>query len=144
MIFFVMSGYFKDISEVAGIKINDEDMNREAQVVNAITDEKEAVWCPVFHNDILMLADRSVGFGYPSTPWTWKAYKNRNYKTDKQNPARVIIYYAGHDVWGNNQDKYAKQIGKLIKNEYTQVDDLCIYVRNDYYDEARKIIDTLE
>lgn len=142
-IFFILSGYFRDISEVTSIKVNDEDMNKEACIVNAITDEKEAVWCPVFHNDILMLSDRSVGFGYPSTPWTWRGYKKK-FKKDKNTPARVIIYYEGHNVWEYNQDDYAKPIKKLVKNEYTQIDDLCIYVRNDYYEEARKIIDSMD
>lgn len=140
LIIFVASGYFKDISEVTIIKINDEEISKEASIVNAVTDENEAVWCPVFHNEILMQADRAVAFGYPQTPWTWRAYKNR-FEEDIKNPARVLIYYEGHDVWGNKQDEYAKRLGSFVKEKYTQVEDLCIYIRNDYYDEAMKIIE---
>ena len=143
LIFFVLSGYFKDISEVTSIKINDDEMNMEAKIVNALTEEDEKVWCPVLSNYILMLADRPVGLGYPATPWTWRGYK-KNFKKEKKNPARVMIYFEGLDVWGNNQDEYAKPIKKLVKKKYTQVDGMCVYVRNDYYEEARKIIDSIE
>lgn len=143
LLFFVLSGYFRDISEVASIKINDETMGREASIVKAITDEDESVWCPVFRNDILMMSDRSVGLGYPATPWTWRGYEKK-FKEDSLSPARVLIYYEGHDVWGNKQEEYAKPIEQLVKKEYTQIDDLCIFVRNDYYNDAKKIIDSLE
>lgn len=143
LIVFVASGYLRDISEVATIKVNDDEMNTEAQIINAITNENEPIWCFGFHNDVLMLADRFCTSGYPATPWTWKAYKKK-FKKDKKAPARVVLYDEEHMVWNYVQKEYAPSLYKFMSEEYTRYNDTYIYIRKDYYDKAIDIIQSID
>ena len=140
---FLFSGYLNNISEIACIKIDDEQMNYEAKVLNAITDENEGIWTFAFCNDLMMLANRYPEVTYPTTPWTWQAYEKR-FKKDKKKAGRVLIYSPDFEVWGHRQADYAPELAKYVNKEYTQFEDTYIYIRKDYYEEAINIVDSID
>lgn len=133
LVVFMAAGYLFDIQQFTTIDVNSYDIVEEAQILDELVDEDEGVACTTFANDILMKADRFPEKGYPTTPWTWEAYKNR-FEKDMENPPKVVIYNCEHEVWGNLQSVYAPEFYTFMNENYTRYGETRIYVLNDYYD----------
>ncbi len=136
---FIASGYLNsinmtvDISSVQGMSQQSEG----SKIVHAITEESEGIWTVMFANNILMQSDRIPVGAAPTTPWTWEGLGKEQFSKLKKDMPRVALMDEEHVVWGYMLKDYAPKVIKFIKNHYTQFPNTaCVYVRNDYYEEA--------
>lgn len=141
MVFIVIaSGYCNNISQIANIKLTEEQTN-ESKVISEITDKDESIWMLTFDNQDAMLSDRTVVGASPTTPWTWEGFGKKQFKKFKKNAPRVAIFTEEHECWGYKIKNYAPEVVKYVKKNYTLMPDTSnVYVRNEYYEEACKKI----
>lgn len=136
----LISGYFKNITKLTMVDFK-EPTNAVSDVIKEITEEDESIWEFVFCNDIIMMSDRTAVGAAVTTPWTWEGYGKTQFDDLKENPPRVAYYNDGFELWGYLQADYAPDAIEYLKANYTQLPDVGgVYVRNDYYEEACKII----
>ena len=128
-------GYFSDISEILSIKINVYSYDEDAEILKEITKEDEGIGTFCFANATMMKSDRFPIMGYPATPWTWEAYRDRFFYKDILNPPRVVLYDDTHGVVEQLQTVYAAELSSLISTDYKRIGDSRVYVRDDYYNE---------
>ncbi|MCM1499262.1 MAG: hypothetical protein NC124_12420 [Clostridium sp.] len=131
----ILSGYCQNISKITTLKF-EEEKSYSSTVIEKITDSEETIWMATFDNADAMLADRVVTGAEVTTPWTWEGIGKKRWKKFKENAPRVAIFSEGHECWGHKIADYAPKVVKYIKKNYTLIPDTCVYVRNDYYEEA--------
>lgn len=110
-------------------------------VLENITEEDEAVWQINFSNYLVMYADRPTMKNLAAVPWFWEAVGIETLGEISADMPRVALYDVNHEVWGYKQSEYAPELAEFMQEHYHQYNDTEIYIRNDYYDEAVKIID---
>lgn len=137
----LVSGYFKGITKLTMVDFT-EPTNATSEVIKEITEDDESIWSFVFCNDIIMMSDRTAVGATVTTPWTWEGYGETQFADLMENPPRVAYYYDDFEVWGNKQVDYAPDAIEYLKANYTQLEGAeGVYVRNDYYEEACRIIE---
>lgn len=78
---------------------------------------------------------------YAYTPWFTMAYEDKIVEDLKETTPKLVQYDDSMEVWGYNILQYAPIYCEYIKNNYTPLNsELQIWVRNDYYNEAKDII----
>lgn len=137
----LVSGYLKNLTKLTMVDFT-EPTNETSEVIKEITEDDESIWSFVFCNDIVMMSDRTAVGAAVTTPWTWEGYGETQLADLMKNPPKVAYYYDDFEVWGNKQADYAPDAIDYLKANYTPLPNAeCVYVRNDYYEEACRIIE---
>lgn len=135
LIFIFMFSYMSTFSNFA--TIGAEGPNIEADYIECITEEDEAVWqASIGFNPLVMQSDRPSVMNAASTPWTWEAFSELNIKRMDEEEPRVVIYNPEAEVWGYYIKDYAPEMGEFLEEHYTNYPGTSIYIINSYYDEA--------
>lgn len=135
LIFIFMFSYISTFSDFA--TIGAEGPNIEADYIECITEEDEAVWqASIGFNPLVMQSDRPSVMNAASTPWTWEAFSELNIKRMDEEEPRVVIYNPEAEVWGYYIKDYAPEMGEFLEEHYTNYPGTSIYIINSYYDEA--------
>ena len=139
-LFLVMTPYWSDLSGFHSLGI-DEEKNANASILSAVLKNGEAVWLLNFDCTSAMLADRPAIQNVGATPWMWECEGARCLQQMKKECPRVAVFNEYHEVWGNLLRDYAPELVAFIHENYTFYEQSdCIYIRNDYYDEAIQIL----
>lgn len=139
MIFIIASAYLGTFSMLADRSLK-EGENGTSLIVGQITDKNEGIWQLTFSNDVLMMADRPSIQNVGATPWGWEGHGARVLAMYEQSSPRVVLYDEEHECWGNKLKDYAQDLVAFMQERYTRYGDTIIYIRNDYYEEACKIL----
>ena len=119
----------------------------EIDALKAATEDGEAIGLTYIFNHIPMMADRPVYPNVGGSAWHWEACKDEWLKTPVEDLPRVVIFQQDYALpaWNQTQSEYAPELIELIEKEYTLYPSYSnlFYIRNDYYDEASKIMDAV-
>ena len=135
-----------------------------AEAIEALTEKGEPVWINTFMIDLDMNADRPMIWNIAMTPWGWEAASKDVFPLIKENPPRVIVYNPAHTVWTYKLAEYAQDLIDYVGENYKNLPShnirdfspesaslvsesygdgpSYIYIRNDYFDEAIKKLET--
>lgn len=140
----MLGGYMKNAERFYNIHISEE-KDYDTKVVETITDDDEMIWMTVLNNHIPMQAKRvSMARGI-TTPWTWEGFGAHDFAEVQSVKPRVVVYYLDYSVWNYEQKDYASDAVEYIEDNYTQIEGTgMVWVRNDYYDEACKKIESIQ
>lgn len=131
-----------------------------ADAIEAITDKGEVVWNNTFMLDLDMNSDRPMIWNIGVTPWGWEAFSDQIFPLIKENRPRVIVFDPGYHAWNMLLEDYAPELVDYVEDNYTNLSATyivaytlgttptisedsvdspsCVYILNDYYDEAIK------
>ena len=136
----ILSGYFSNFSSLTSRNIEDA-KDEIIEQVSSITGKKEAVWDLTLGNDYIGIgADRAIVRNVGAVPWFWEAVGLRTVEEAKSNLPRVALFNKYNECWGNRLVDYAPELVNFMSDEYTQYDNSILYIRNDYYKEACRIL----
>lgn len=111
-----------------------------ASYVNRLTNEDEEIGFAGCNYDILVEANRIMANNNPASPWFWEARGTEIVTLLKEKNPRVIIYQGEQEVWGYKIKDYTMDIQEFLYDGYTKISE-DLYVRNDYYRDALKILE---
>lgn len=139
MIFIIASAYLETFSMLADRKLKEEE-NGTSLILEQITEEDEGIWQLTFSNDGIMMADRPCIQNVGATPWGWEGHGARVLGMYEKSSPRVALYAQESECWGYKLTDYAPELVNFMQEKYTRYGDTIIYIRNDYYEEACKIL----
>lgn len=142
MMITITSQYFRSLSTFVNIK-NLMVKSKMCQQIENLTEVNEAIWnCWSLNVDIMNTDRPMIGTGY--VPWGWEGYGTASMIKLQQDAPRIIVFDENHVFWDRYAIKeYAPDLVEFIATNYTCMEGM-LYVRNDYYDEAKgKLIDLL-
>lgn len=133
---------FSEVLHVPDILTTDTSVDMYPNALQSMTDPDDPIHVTTLNNHLYIDANRLPLYSAPSTvPWMWEAYGEEEMRLLHENPPKVIYFYPEYDCWGFKQSEYAPELGRFIEQMYTPLSDYnedmtCLYVRNDYWEEA--------
>ena len=137
-----ISGYVHQMDYKEALPIKYEE-STEVDAIKAITEDGEPIGLTIVFNSFPMLTDRPVYPNVGGSAWHWEVCKGEWLDTPYEDLPRVVIYQPGFELWNQKQEDYAPELAEIMEEDYTLYPSYSgvIYIRNDYYDEASKIMD---
>ncbi len=143
IVLIVSSVYIGGISRFAELTINDGE-NENAKMIALITERDEEVWNCTLSAEIFMQADRAGLYNVGAVPWIWEAHGERVLKEFKELPPRVAFFDREAEIWGHSVADYGKDLIKYIDLHFIRYQETGVYIRNDYYKKAEKILSQID
>ena len=151
IIFCVMligSKYMTFFPDAFNVSLSGYERTAEGTALDIITDDNERVGFSTLDYNILMEAKVIPASVYGGACiWMWEWGQEQAMEELTSNPPRVFLYNKDIAVWDYPILEYAGDLNDFINDNYTSLEGLgypTLYVRNDYYDEAvRKLNSTI-
>ncbi len=118
-----------------------------AYVVDLLTDEGERVGNATVMESIYVQSETvPASIVSASVKWVWDGAGDRAMEQLRADPPRVYVLDKDYAIWGYPVQDYAAELVEFVEQNYTPLDKYLqgfVYVRNDYYEEACDIMDSL-
>jgi len=110
-------------------------------VIKKLTYENEEVYECTMNPWFFFATDTLPSATSAACPWIYDAYKNEILKDLQTEPPRIVVYDEDISVWGYRFGDFAADMCEYFEENYTLLDGFTtIHVRNDYYEEACRIV----
>lgn len=139
-------GYIQMIPGVFNLSIwegTEKDPNQPSYVIDLVTDESEIVGFSTLDTNYIFESGTLPNKLSAACPWIWEWGGAEVMENNAVNPPRVYLYDPGYAIWGYPITGHAADLHAFIQENYTPLTEFSlntVYVRNDYYEEAVKII----
>lgn len=111
------------------------------EVIDKLTEHNEKIYECILNPWYYFSTDTLPATTSAVCPWIYEAYKEKIFEDLEKEKPRIVSYSEDVVIWGYRFGDFASELCDYFKQNYTLLDGYTqVYVRNDYYEEAMKIL----